>query len=257
MSLAYGLRTRPSGVADVPRAVWEHSCWVTGRTKQRDERWTCFRCRERAKLVSLSYSVTERMGRYSRTYGLGSVGLHRGLADSLLNDITVIRCEPCGGSGDRIVGDEDVSDCWPCAGTGVAPECWDAIARVRAQVIEAYPDSARPYPPERSSVVWQPRSAPIAMSTMGTGDSLHVWVITAILVPLGLGGGVALLNKGRVIDGLFLLDLGASMAFMALLASGAMTLRLRTARVVVLVLLVVFVLLFVLVVGHGAANAPG
>jgi hypothetical protein len=197
------------------------------------------------------------MGRYSRCYGLGSVGLHRGLADSLLNDITVIKCEPCGGTGDRIVSDEDVRDCWPCAGTGMAQESWDAIAQMRAQVIAAYPYSARPYPPERSSVVWQPRSAPVAMSTMGTGESLHLFIITAILVPLGLGGGVGLLSKGRVVDGLFLLDVGASMAFMALLASGAVTLRLRTARVIVLVLLAVFVLLFLLVLGHGAANAPG
>ena len=81
---------RPSGAADVPRALWEHACRVTGRTKQRDERWTCFRCRERARLASLSYSVVERMGRYSRTYGLGSVGLHRALADKLLSEIPVI-----------------------------------------------------------------------------------------------------------------------------------------------------------------------
>jgi hypothetical protein len=91
---------------------------------------------------------------------------------------------------------------------------------------------------------------------MVTGASLHIEVITAILVPLGLGGGVGLLSKGRIIDGLFLLDIAASMAFMALLGSGAVTLRLRTARVVVLVLLAVFVLLFLLVVGHGAASSP-
>ncbi len=203
----------------MPRALGEHACRMTGRTKQGDERWTCFRCRERAKVASLAYSVTERMRRYSRTYGLGSVGLHRGLADSLLNDITVTKCEPCAGTGDRIVGDEDVRNCWPCAGTGVAPECWDAIARVRAQVIAAYPDSARPYPPERSSVVWQPQSAPYAMTSAGPGGSLHIFVVTAILVPMGLGGGVALLSKGRVIDGLFLFDVGASMAVMALLGS--------------------------------------
>ena len=241
----------------MPRALWEHACRVTGRTKQRDERWTCFRCRERATLVSLSYSVVEQMGRYSRRYGFGSVGPHRTLADELLHEIPVITCEPCAGTGDRIEGDGDVRNCWPCAGTGVAPECWDAIARVRAQVIAAYPDSARPYPPERSSVVWQPQSAPVAMSTMDTGGALHIFVITAILVPVGLGGGLALLSKGRVIDGLFLLDVGASMAIMALLGSGAVTLRLRTARVVVLVLLAVFVLLFLLAMVNGVANAPG
>ena len=240
----------------MPRALWEHACRVTGRTKQRDERWTCFRCRERAKLASLSYSVVERMGRYSRTYGLGSVGPHRELADELLSEIPVIKCEPCAGTGDRIEGDGDVRNCWPCAGTGVAPECWDAIARMRAQVIAAYPDSSRPYPPERSSVVWQPRSEAPPMSAMGTGESLHLFVITAILVPLGLGGGVSLLSNGRIIDGLFLLDVGASMAFMALLGTGALTLRLRTARVIVLVLLAVFVLLFLLAMMNGVANAP-
>ncbi len=240
----------------MPRAFWEHACRVTGRTKRRDERWTCFRCRERATLASLSYSVVERMGRYSRTYGLGSVGPHRALADKLLSEIPVIECEPCAGTGDRIEGGGDVRNCWPCAGTGIAPECWDAIARMRAQVVAAYPDSARPYPPERSSVVWQPRSEAPPMPAMGTGESLHIFVITAILVPLGLGGGASLLSKGRIIDGLFLLDVGASMAFMALLGSGALTLRLRTARVIVLVLLVVFVLLFLLVLGNGAANAP-
>jgi hypothetical protein len=73
-------------------------------------------------------------------------------------------------------------------------------------------------------------------------------------VPLGLGGGVSLLSNGRIIDGLFLLDVGASMAFMALLASGAVTLRLRTARVVVLVLLAVFVLLFLLAMMNGVAK---
>jgi hypothetical protein len=94
------------------------------------------------------------------------------------------------------------------------------------------------------------------MQAMGTGESLHIFVITAILVPVGLGGGVSLLSKGRIIDGLFLFDVGASMAIMALLGSGAVTLRLRTARVVLLVLLAVFVVLFTLVLGLGAANAP-
>ena len=241
----------------MPRALWEHACRVTGRTKQRDERWTCFRCRERAKLASLSYSVVERMGRYSRALRPRLGGPASRACRQLLNEIPVITCEPCAGTGDRIEGDGDVRNCWPCAGTGVAPECWDAIARVRAQVIAAYPDSARPYPPERSSVVWQPRSAAPPMSAMGTGGSLHIFVITAILVPLGLGGGVGLLSKGRIIDGLFLFDVGASMAFMALLGSGAVTLRLRTARVVVLVLLAVFVLLFLLAMVNGVANAPG
>ena len=32
---------------------------MTGRTKQRDERWTCFRCRERARVASIGYSVVE------------------------------------------------------------------------------------------------------------------------------------------------------------------------------------------------------
>jgi len=240
----------------VPRALWEHACRVTGRTKQRDERWTCFRCRERAKLISLSYSVVERMGRYSRRYGFGSVGPHRKLADELLHEIPVITCEPCAGTGDRIEGDGDVRNCWPCAGTGVAPECWDAIARMRAQIIAAYPDSARPYPPERSSVVWQPRSEAPPMQAMDTGGALHIFVITAILVPVGLGGGLALLSKGRIIDGLFLFDIGASMAIMALLGSGAVTLRLRTVRVVFLVLAAVFVLLFLLAMVNGVANAP-
>jgi hypothetical protein len=47
---------------------------------------------------------------------------------------------------------------WAC--TGIAPEWREAMARVRAQVLEAYPDSARPYPPKRSSVGWHARSAP-------------------------------------------------------------------------------------------------
>jgi len=238
----------------VARAIWEHACRVNGLTKQRDERWTCFRCRERARLARVAYSVVEQMSRYSRRVGLGSMGPHRKLADTLLEEIPVIRCEPCAGTGDRIVGDEDVRDCWPCAGTGVAPECWDAIARVRAQVIQAYPGRARPYPPERSSVVWQPRSAPIRTSS--TGGSLLAFVMAAVLVPLGLGGGIALLREGRLFDGLYLLHIGASMGFMALLGSGVVTLRLRTARVVVLVLLAVFVLLFLLAIVNGVANAP-
>ena len=236
------------------RAVWEHACPVTGRTKQRDERWTCFRCRERARVASVSYSMIERMGRYSRCYGLAPLGPHRLLADRLLGEIRGVKCEPCGGTGDRIVGNEDVRDCWPCAGTGIAPECWDAIARVRAQVIDAYPASARPYPPERSSVVWRPQSAPHV--TANAGGSFFAFLMAAILVPLGLGGGIALLREGRVFDGLYLLDVGGSMGFMALLGSGVVTLRLRTARVVVLVLLAVFVLLFLLAIVNGVANAP-
>ena len=236
------------------RAVWEHACPATGQTKQRDERWTCFRCRQRAGLASVRYSMIEQMGKYSRCYGLGSVGPHRPLADKLLKEVAVITCEPCAGTGDRIVGDEDVRNCWPCAGTGIAPESWDAVARVRAHVIEAYPESARPYPPERSSVVWQPRSEPVAMSN--TGGALHAFVMAAILVPLGLGGGVALLREGRVIDALFMLHVGSSMAFLALCGADVVTLRLRTARVVLLVLAAVFVVLFVLVMVHGVANMP-
>ena len=236
------------------RAIWEHACRVTGRTKQGDERWRCFRCRERARLAGVSYSMVERMGRYSRCYGLAPLGPHRLLADGLLSEIRGVKCEPCGGTGDRIVGEEDVRDCWPCAGTGIAPECWDEIARVRARVIEAYPASARPYPPERSPVVWQPMSGPPVTSS--TGGSFFAFVMAAILVPLGLGGGFVLLREGRIFDGLYLLDVGGSMGFMALWGSGVVTLRLRTARVIVLVLLAVFVLLFLLVIVNGAANAP-
>jgi hypothetical protein len=237
------------------RAVWEHACPVTGRTTQRDERWTCFRCRERARVASVSYSMIERMGRYSRCYGLAPLGPHRRLADRLLGEIRGVKCEPCGGTGDRIVGDEDVRDCWPCAGTGIAPECWDAIARVRAEVIEAYPESARPYPPERSSVVWQPRSAPPVTSS--AGGSFFAFLVAAILVPLGLGGGVSVLREGRIIDGLFLLYVGGVMAFLALLGSGVVTLRLRTGRVVLLVLAAGLVALLLLVMVNGALNAPG
>jgi len=239
----------------VARAIWEHACPVTGRTKLHDERWTCFRCRERARLAGVSYSVVEQMGRYSRRYGLGAMGPHRTLADSLLREVAVVRCERCDGAGGCIVGDEEVRDCWACAGTGIAPECWDAIARVRAQVIEAYPASARPYPPERSSVVWRPQSAPRV--TASAGGSFFAFLMAAILVPLGLGGGIALLREGRVFDGLYLLDVGGSMAFLALLASGAVSMRLRTARVVVLALAAVFVLLFVAAMANGVANAPG
>jgi hypothetical protein len=237
------------------RAVWEHACPVTGRTKQRDERWTCFRCRERARVASVSYSMIERMGRYSRCYGLAPLGPHRPLADRLLGEIRGVTCEPCGGTGDRIVGNEDVRDCWPCAGTGIAPECWDAIARVRAQVIEAYPESARPYPPERSSVVWQPRSEAVAMPS--TGGSWYAFVMAAILVPLGLGGGVSVLREGRIIDGLFLLYVGGVMAFLALWGADVVTLRLRTGRVVLLVLAAGLVALLLLGAVNAAVNAPG
>lgn len=103
----------------------------------------------------------------------------------------------------------------------------------------------------------QSQSAPVAVSTMDTGEALHFFGIAAVLVPLGLGGGFALMREGRIIDGLFLLHIGASMAFMALLATGTVTLRLRTARVVMLVLLAVFVLLFLLALAHGVANTPG
>ena len=236
------------------RAVWEHACPATGQTKQRDERWTCFRCRQRARLASVRYSMIEQMGKYSRCYGLGSVGPHRRLADNLLREIHGVKCEPCAGTGDRIVGDEDVRDCWPCAGTGIATECWDAIARVRAQVIEAYPESARPYPPERSSVVWQPRSETVARSS--SGGVIHAFVMAAIPVPLGLGGGVSLLRDGRILDGLFMLYFGGVMAFLALWGADFVTLRLRTGRVVLLVLAAVFVVLFMLVMVHGVANMP-
>ena len=236
------------------RAVWEHACPVTGRTKQRDERWTCFRCRGRANVASVSHSVVELMGRYSRCYGLRPMGRHRPLADRLLHEIPIVKCEPCGGTGDRIVGDEDVRDCRPCAGTGIAPECWDAIARVRAQVIEACPESARPCPPERSSVVWQPRSEPVGTSS--TGSAWHVVIMAAILVPLGLGGGVSLVREGRIIDGLFMLYFGGVMAFLALWGADFVTLRLRTGRVVLPVLAAVFVVLFLVAMVHGVANMP-
>ena len=237
------------------RAVWEHACPVTGRTKQRDERWTCFRCRERARLASVSYSMIEQMGRYSRCYGFGSVGRHRPLADKLLKEIAVTKCERCGGTGDCIVGDEDVRNCWPCAGTGIAPESWDAIARVRAQVIEAYPESARPYPPERSSVVWQPRSEPAAMSS--TGGAFHVVRHRGDSRAVGpWRRRQRCCARAASSTGCSCSTSAASMAFMALLGSGVVTLRLRTARVVVLVLAAVFVVLFLLVMVHGVANMP-
>ena len=235
-------------------AIWEHACPVTGRTKQRDERWTCLRCRERARLAGVSYSMIEQMGRYSRCYGVGSVGRHRPLADKLLQEIAVTKCERCGGTGDCIVGDEDVRNCWSCAGTGVAPESWDAIARVRAQVIEAYPESARSYPPERSSVVWQPRSEPAAMPS--TGVAWHVVVMAVIFAPVGLAGGISVVREGRVLDGLFMLYFGGLMTFFGLWGADVVTLRLRTARVVLLVLAAVFVVLFLLVMVHGVANMP-
>ena len=80
--------------------------------------------------------------------------------------------------------------------------------------------------------------------------------MAAILVPLGLCGGISLLREGRIVDGLFMLYFGGVMAFMALWGADIVTLRLRTGRVVLLVLAAVFVVLFLVVMVHGVANMP-
>ena len=101
----------------------------------------------------------------------------------------------------------------------------------------------------------EPRhSEPVARSS--TGGVIHAFVMATILVPLGFGGGVALLREGRIIDGLYLLHIGGSAAFLALWGADFVTLRLSTARVVLLVLAAVLVVLFLLVVVHGVANMP-
>ena len=89
-----------------------------------------------------------------------------------------------------------------------------------------------------------------------TGSAWHVVVMAAILVPLGLGGGVSLVREGRIIDGLFMLYFGGVMAFLALWGADVVTLRLRTGRVLLLVLAALFVVLFLLVMVHGVANMP-
>ncbi len=60
----------------------------------------------------------------------------------------------------------------------------------------------------------------------------------------------------RIVDGLFMLYFGGVMAFMALWGADIVTLRLRTGRVVLLVLAAVFVVLFLVVMVHGVANMP-
>ena len=94
------------------------------------------------------------------------------------------------------------------------------------------------------------------MARSSTGGVIHAFLMAAISVPLGLGGGVSVLREGRILDGLFLLYFGGVMAFMALLGANVVTLRLRTGRIVLLVLAAVFVVLFLMVMVHGVANMP-
>ena len=54
---------------------------------------------------------------------------------------------------------------WAC--TGIAPECGEAMARVRAQVLDVYPDRARPYRP--ISGVFTPRSCVFHAALMFVG----------------------------------------------------------------------------------------
>ena len=239
-------------------AYFQHTCPVTRTSTQRTARWVCKKCGQRALFAGWRFSVVELWCAYQRRTGFVPFGPHRPLADQLLGEIDPGPCPACAGRG---AIDPDADDypltCQSCDGSGDAPYPPAELARVQARVHAEWPPDRVKAEREKQSARFPPRSSSTAMSATGTGASLHIAVITAILVPLGLGGGVGLLSKGRVIEGLFLLHIGASMAFMALLASGVVTLRLRTARVVVLVLLAVFVLLFLLVVGHGAGNAPG
>lgn len=236
-------------------AYYQHTCPVTNTSAQRTARWVCKQCGQRALFAGFRSSMVESWGAYRRRTGIAGFGPHRPFADQLLREIDPGPCPACAGRG---AIDPDADDypltCLACDGSGRAPYAPAELARVQAQVLAEWPPDRVKAERQRMSERFPPRSAPTAMSTTGTGASLHTLAITAILVPLGLGGGVGLLSKGRTIDGLFLLDIGASMAFMALLASGAVTLRLRTGRMVVLALLAVFVVLFVLVVGQGAAN---
>jgi len=54
-----------------------------------------------------------------RGYGVKPLGLHRTLADRLLDEIPSVQCESCAGSGDRVVSDDqDVVACWPPRSSG-------------------------------------------------------------------------------------------------------------------------------------------
>jgi hypothetical protein len=125
--------------------------------------------------------MIENMAMYSRRYGLKPVGPHGRLVGTLLKDVATIRCGSCGGSGHRVVGGEDVVSCRACAGTGFAPECWEVIRRVRARVIEAYPDSATPFPPPTILIpAWLARGVGIRAGRVA------VVVLAAVLVMLFL-----------------------------------------------------------------------
>ena len=264
----------------MPYPQWAHTCPKAGGTTSHHAPFTCKTCRERAVFSGWLQPMHASMASYQHRHGLKPVGPHRKLADEAYTGVWA-RCEGCGGSGLQPI-ETGVFACAACDGVGATLLVPVAeLQRRREQVLTAYPDAGAPLMPFESvlgrahvhdvgsgkmlsvqhapapSVRGQSQGAPLVMPAMDTAESLHLFGIAALLVPLGLGGGVALLREGRIIDGLFLLHIGASMAWIALVGAGAVTLRLRTVRVVLLVLLAVLVLLFLLAMVNGVASSPG
>ena len=264
----------------MPYPQWTHVCRKTGTTTNHHAPFTCKSCREPAAFAGWRESMHASMASYQRRHGLKPLGSHRKLADEVYAGVWA-PCGTCRGSGLQPI-ETGMFVCPACDGVGTTLLVPVAeLHRRRERVLAAYPDAAAPLAPFESALgqvhvhdlesgqmlscerASQPRarrqspSAPVAVSTMDTGEALHFFGIAAILVPLGLGGGIALMREGRIVDGLFLLHIGASTTFMALLATGAVTLRLRTARVLMLMLLAVLVLLFLLALAHGVANTTG
>ena len=242
----------------MPGAHFQHTCQVTRVPTQGTSRCVCKKCGRPALFAGMRSSMVESWGAYKRRTGIAGYGPHRPFADQLLKEIDPGPCPACAGRGaiDPDAHDDPLT-CLSCDGSGRAPYPPAELARVKAQVDAEWPPERIAEERRKQAARFPPPGSSTAPSTTATGASVHVLAITAILVPLGLGGGAGLLSKGRIIDGLFLLHIGSSMAFMALLATGAVALPLRTARVLMLVLLAVLVLLFLLVLAHGVANTPG
>lgn len=166
-------------------AYYQHTCPVTNTPTQRNTRWTCKKCGQRALFAGFRSSMVESWWAYRRRTGIAGFGPHRGFADQLLKEIDPGPCPACAGRG---AIDPDADDyplsCQSCDGSGRALFAPAELARVQAQVHAEWPPERMKAERQRMSEKLPPRGAPTATPSARFVASLHVLVLLAVFAVL-------------------------------------------------------------------------
>jgi hypothetical protein len=121
----------------MPRKFWKHNCKGTevGRGVE-----ICPDCGKRGTYDGWHYTVIEFMGAYTRRTGLAPYGVHRALADELIES-RMKKCPQCNGRGVIDINNgESWKSCSMCKGNlCIFDGSQEELEALRQEVLHAYP----------------------------------------------------------------------------------------------------------------------